>query len=193
MFGLSVIISMTLDLAAFLMVHIVSKALPLCPKAPHWLANTCFYYIAARFHHLELVVLSSLWKLFRGLKYNPLKNRIDSSNYGIVFVCLWFMCLSHYSIAEFDQLLLGTVLLTLLVFLFPTTAVYYIFFTIMRLTLVSVVWNVNKYTTCLSLFICIFEDKSPRAGSSSTWAAQPLPAVPPDHLFCPPWIVTIWN
>jgi len=100
-FGISVMISLVLDLAAFLTAHI-----------------TCFYYISARFHHLELVVLSSLWKLFRGMKYNPLKHRIDSSDY------------------EFDQLLLGTILLTLLVFLFPTTAVYYIFFTSLRLVLI---------------------------------------------------------
>jgi phosphatidylinositol glycan class Q protein len=101
--GLSVLVSLLLDIFAFWTVHI-----------------SCFYVVSARFHHLQLVLLSSLWTLFRGMKYNPLKKRIDSSDYDL------------------DQLLLGTIVFTLLFFLFPTTALYYFFFAVLRLAIAAV-------------------------------------------------------
>jgi phosphatidylinositol glycan class Q protein len=75
----------------------------------------CFYTAAARIYHLQLNILSSLWKLFRGKKYNPLKERIDHENF------------------DMDQLLLGTIFFTLTFFLLPTTFIYYSFFTIVRI------------------------------------------------------------
>jgi len=58
--------------------------------------------------------LSSLWKLFRGKKWNPLRQRTDSLDFHI------------------DQLLLGTMLFTVTSFLLPTTAVYYFFFAFVK-------------------------------------------------------------
>jgi phosphatidylinositol glycan class Q protein len=69
-----------------------------------------FYSLAARWHGLQTKALTSLWRLFRGKKRNVLRRRIDAC---------------HYSM---DQLLLGTLLFTVLVFLFPTTFVYYLLF-----------------------------------------------------------------
>eukprot|EP01102_Stenamoeba_stenopodia_P010707 TRINITY_DN3255_c0_g2_i1.p1 TRINITY_DN3255_c0_g2~~TRINITY_DN3255_c0_g2_i1.p1 ORF type:complete len:572 (-),score=99.79 TRINITY_DN3255_c0_g2_i1:158-1873(-) len=73
-----------------------------------------FHFIAQQIYLIQLHAFSSFWKLFRGKKHNVLKQRIDSCDY------------------EIDQLLLGTLLFTLLFFLFPTTAAYYYFFAFVR-------------------------------------------------------------
>eukprot|EP01103_Thecamoeba_quadrilineata_P006413 TRINITY_DN1613_c0_g1_i4.p1 TRINITY_DN1613_c0_g1~~TRINITY_DN1613_c0_g1_i4.p1 ORF type:complete len:589 (-),score=133.60 TRINITY_DN1613_c0_g1_i4:54-1820(-) len=75
----------------------------------------CFYLVSARIYLFQLSVLSSLWKLFRGKKRNVLKKRIDSQDYDI------------------DQLLLGTLIFTVLFFLWPTVTVYYVMFVLVRL------------------------------------------------------------
>ena len=78
-----------------------------------------FYRVAAVLYKSVADVMSSLWKLFRGKKYNVLRKRIDSCNYNL------------------DQLLLGTILFTIFFFLAPTVIVYYVFFTLARLAIVS--------------------------------------------------------
>ncbi len=60
----------------------------------------------------------SLFHLFRGKKHNVLRNRIDSCDYDL------------------DQLLLGTILFTLLFFLLPTVLVFYITFTSARMAII---------------------------------------------------------
>ena len=77
---------------------------------PALLPHSGIFIYACRWHGLQTRVLSSLWRLFRGKKRNVLRGRIDSCDYSL------------------DQLLLGTLLFTLLVFLFPTTFVYYLLF-----------------------------------------------------------------
>ncbi|KAJ7078411.1 N-acetylglucosaminyl transferase component-domain-containing protein [Mycena belliarum] len=57
----------------------------------------------------------SLWNLFRGKRFNVLRNRTDDWAY------------------DTDQLLFGTILFTLLAFLFPTVLAYYALFALMRL------------------------------------------------------------
>lgn len=69
-----------------------------------------FYMVAARIFNWQLTILYSLFNLFRGKKRNTLRHRIDSCDYDL------------------DQLLLGTILFTLLTFLFPTIVVYYLTF-----------------------------------------------------------------
>ncbi|KAL7979128.1 hypothetical protein Chor_015152 [Crotalus horridus] len=64
--------------------------------------------------------LSSLWRLFRGKKWNVLRQRVDSCSYDL------------------DQLFIGTLLFTILLFLLPTTALYYLVFTLLRLLVVLV-------------------------------------------------------
>ncbi|EFA78711.1 ubiquitin-protein ligase [Heterostelium album PN500] len=102
-FGVSVLISIIIDLFSIFTLHI-----------------SVFYSVSARFYLLQLMLLKSLWNLFRGVKYNPLRKRTDS--------------------CDFDQyqLLLGTLLFTLIFFLFPTTAVYYFFFATFKSSLTVV-------------------------------------------------------
>lgn len=70
-----------------------------------------FYELSAKIYGVFLQVVTALWRLFRGKKKNVLRqNRIDECNYST------------------DQLVLGTLFFTLLVFLFPTVAVYYFSF-----------------------------------------------------------------
>ncbi|KAI6952650.1 Gpi1-domain-containing protein, partial [Hortaea werneckii] len=66
-----------------------------------------FYIASARIYNWQLTIITSLFHLFRGKKRNPLRNRVDSCDYDL------------------DQLLLGTIIFTLLFFLLPTVAVFY--------------------------------------------------------------------
>ncbi|XP_044602840.1 phosphatidylinositol N-acetylglucosaminyltransferase subunit Q isoform X2 [Equus asinus] len=80
----------------------------------------CFYVYGARLYCMKICGLSSLWRLFRGKKWNVLRQRVDSCSYDL------------------DQLFIGTLLFTILVFLLPTTALYYLVFTLLRLLVVTV-------------------------------------------------------
>ncbi|XP_076998429.1 phosphatidylinositol N-acetylglucosaminyltransferase subunit Q [Tamandua tetradactyla] len=101
--GLTVALSLLSDIIALLTFHIY-----------------CFYVYGARLYHLKIHGLSSLWRLFRGKKWNVLRQRVDSCSYDL------------------DQLFIGTLLFTILVFLLPTTALYYLVFTLLRLLVVAV-------------------------------------------------------
>lgn len=77
------------------------------------LATVHLYGLYAQFawlHSRQVRLLRSLWTLFRGKKQNVLRSRVDSNDFDMA------------------QLLLGTLLFTVLFFLFPTTSVYYAFF-----------------------------------------------------------------
>ena len=69
-----------------------------------------FIFFPHRLFSLQIYALSSLWRLFRGKKWNVLRKRVDSAQYDV------------------DQLFIGTLLFTILLFLLPTTAFYYIVF-----------------------------------------------------------------
>lgn len=71
--------------------------------------------IASRLYFWEVSVMLSLWRLFRGRRWNPLRERLD------------------YAAYDLDQLLLGTVLFCTLLFLFPTIAVYYVLFVVIEI------------------------------------------------------------
>ncbi|XP_012867019.1 PREDICTED: phosphatidylinositol N-acetylglucosaminyltransferase subunit Q isoform X1 [Dipodomys ordii] len=101
--GLTVALSILSDIVALLTFHIY-----------------CFYVYGARLYCLKIYGLSSLWRLFRGKKWNVLRQRVDSCSYDL------------------DQLFIGTLLFTILVFLLPTTALYYLVFTLLRLLVVTV-------------------------------------------------------
>ncbi|XP_068102828.1 phosphatidylinositol N-acetylglucosaminyltransferase subunit Q [Hyperolius riggenbachi] len=101
--GLSVALSILSDIIALLTFHIY-----------------CFYVYGARLYCFKMHGLSSLWRLFRGKKWNVLRQRVDSCSYDL------------------DQLFLGTLLFTILLFLLPTTALYYLVFTLLRLLVVMV-------------------------------------------------------
>ncbi|KAB0351048.1 hypothetical protein FD754_015905 [Muntiacus muntjak] len=101
--GLTVALSILSDIISLLTFHIY-----------------CFYVYGARLYCLKIHGLSSLWRLFRGKKWNVLRQRVDSCSYDL------------------DQLFIGTLLFTILIFLLPTTALYYLVFTLLRLLVVTV-------------------------------------------------------
>ncbi|KAJ3746295.1 N-acetylglucosaminyl transferase component-domain-containing protein [Lentinula detonsa] len=78
------------------------------------------YTIAVLAYERALWGLGSLWRLFRGKRFNVLRNRTDSWEYDI------------------DQLLFGTILFTLLAFLFPTVLAYYALFALLRLATILI-------------------------------------------------------
>ncbi|KAJ3601368.1 hypothetical protein NHX12_032337 [Muraenolepis orangiensis] len=89
--GLTFALSLLSDMLALLTFHIY-----------------CFYVYGARLYCMKLYGLCSLWRLFRGRKWNVLRQR----------------------------LFIGTLLFTILLFLLPTTALYYLVFTLLRLVVV---------------------------------------------------------
>ncbi|XP_031676237.1 phosphatidylinositol N-acetylglucosaminyltransferase subunit Q [Oncorhynchus kisutch] len=99
--GLTFALSLLSDITALLTFHIY------------------FVYVyGARLYCMTVYGLSSLWRLFRGKKWNVLRQRVDSCSYDL------------------DQLFIGTLLFTILLFLLPTTALYYLVFTLLRLVVV---------------------------------------------------------
>ncbi|KAK3834452.1 MAG: N-acetylglucosaminyl transferase component-domain-containing protein [Linnemannia gamsii] len=93
-----------------------------------------FYMVAARIFHWQLTILYSLFNLFRGKKRNTLRHRIDSCDYDL------------------DQLLLGTILFTLLTFLFPTIVVYYLTFALSRVAVICMQATMETILACLNHF-----------------------------------------
>ena len=94
----------------------------------------CFYTASARIFHWQLTIIMSLFHLFRGKKHNVLRNRIDSCDYDL------------------DQLLLGTILFTLLFFLLPTVAVFYLTFTSARMATIFLKAALDTSLACLNHF-----------------------------------------
>ncbi|KAG6447140.1 hypothetical protein O3G_MSEX004762 [Manduca sexta] len=74
----------------------------------------CIYVYAARLFNMQISGLIALMRLFVGRKYNPLRGGIDSCEYTN------------------QELFVGTVAFTILLLLLPTTALYYIVFTMFR-------------------------------------------------------------
>ncbi|KXS20886.1 Gpi1-domain-containing protein [Gonapodya prolifera JEL478] len=83
----------------------------------------CFYLISTTLEGLFVTGVRSLLYVFQGLKYNTLRNRVERHSYDL------------------DQLLLGTIALTLLVFLFPTIWVYYALAVLVALELILALLN----------------------------------------------------
>ena len=70
----------------------------------------CFYAHARRLAVSQWRGLVALWRLFLGKKYNPLRDRVDTAENSV------------------DQLFLGTIIFTILLFLMPTTATFFCVF-----------------------------------------------------------------
>lgn len=94
----------------------------------------CFYIASARIYNWQLTIIISLFQLFRGKKRNVLRNRIDSCDYDL------------------DQLLLGTILFTLLFFLLPTVAVFYATFAGARMAIIALKAALDTWLACLNHF-----------------------------------------
>ena len=93
-----------------------------------------FYVASAKIFNWQLTIISSLFHLFRGKKRNVLRNRIDNCGYDL------------------DQLLLGTILFTLLFFLLPTVVVFYLTFATARMTIISLKATLDTCLACLNHF-----------------------------------------
>lgn len=116
--GMTMTLSLSLDLISVLTAHL----------------HACYFISSTIYRHV-LLLIGSLWNLFRGAtlslerycnisfdvdpkligrRYNILRNRTDPWDYDV------------------DQLLLGTILFTLAAHLFPTILVYYTLFALVR-------------------------------------------------------------
>jgi phosphatidylinositol N-acetylglucosaminyltransferase subunit Q len=140
--GASMPISLFSDLLSMLTIHIYS-----------------FYLASARIFHWQLTILLSLFQLFRGKKYNVLRNRVDSCDYDL------------------DQLLVGTILFTLLSFLLPTVVVFYLNFAVARMAIIMLKAVFDTLLSCLNhfpLFALMLRIKDPRRlpGRSSPFPAE---------------------
>ena len=93
-----------------------------------------FYAASARTWNWQLTIIISLFHLFRGKKRNVLRNRIDSCDYDL------------------DQLLLGTILFTLLFFLIPTVFVFYLTFASARVAIITLQAILDTALACLNHF-----------------------------------------
>lgn len=104
-----------------------------------------FYYTSARIYQKQVEILKSLVQLFRGKKYNILRNRVDN--------------LDNYSkprdFFEVDQLLLGTLLFMILVLLLPTIFAFYLTYFIIRL-LVILMLNFFENVLLIINFVPLF-------------------------------------
>lgn len=115
--GATMPISLFADLVSLFSLHIYS-----------------FYIASARIFNWQLMIIISLFHLFRGKKRNVLRNRIDSCDYDL------------------DQLLLGTILFTLLFFLAPTVFVFYLTFACARMAIISLKALLDTLLACLNHF-----------------------------------------
>jgi phosphatidylinositol glycan class Q protein len=93
-----------------------------------------FYMASARIFNWQYGILLSLFQLFRGKKHNVLRKRIDSCDYDL------------------DQLLLGTILFTLLFFLLPTVIVFYLTFATARMAIITLKAALDTLLACLNHF-----------------------------------------
>ncbi|KKA27017.1 hypothetical protein TD95_000534 [Thielaviopsis punctulata] len=106
-----------------------------------------FYLASARIFNWQLTILISLFHLFRGKKHNILRDRIDSCDYDL------------------DQLLVGTILFTLLFFLLPTVVVFYLNFAVARMVIISLKAVFDSLLSCLNhfpLFAIMLRIKDPK-------------------------------
>jgi len=65
------------------------------------------YTIFAIAYHYTLSMMNTLFRLFRGKKFNVLRKRDDANNFSV------------------SELFLGVLIITLAIFLLPTIAIFY--------------------------------------------------------------------
>ncbi|KAI5723865.1 hypothetical protein M8J76_012002 [Diaphorina citri] len=112
----------------------------------------CIYVYAARLYNIQLQSLLILARVFIGKKRNPEPGKVDSVPYTT------------------EQLFIGTIAFTVLLFLLPTTLVYYVVFTSIRLVIICVEGILNRIKSCfqtLPIFVAIlYVMKSPQTTST---------------------------
>ncbi|KZT19039.1 Gpi1-domain-containing protein [Neolentinus lepideus HHB14362 ss-1] len=147
--GMTMVVSSMLDLLNIFTAHL----------------RVC-YYIGATVYRQQLQTLGSLWNLFRGKRFNVLRNRIDSWDYDI------------------DQLLLGTILFTLVAFLFPTVLTYYSLFAVLQFCVILLRASLETFLVFMNhfpLFALMLRVKDPWRLSGGIYFdfLQPTDSCPP--------------
>jgi phosphatidylinositol glycan class Q protein len=133
--GVSFLIASVIDVIKILRLHISG-----------------FYQTASKIYNKQIEVLKSLFQLFRGKKYNVLRNRIDNLN--------------NYSVGdsfEIVQFLMGTLIFMILVLLLPTVFAFYLTFFLLQLigtiAVVYLEW-LQIVATCSPLFMILLKVKN---------------------------------
>lgn len=81
---------------------------------------TILHWLISSLYSRQIQTVASLWRLFRGRKWNPLRQRLDSYDYTV------------------EQHVVGSLLFTPILLLIPTTSVFYVFFSILTTTVIWV-------------------------------------------------------
>ncbi|KAK1552197.1 hypothetical protein Q3G72_012226 [Acer saccharum] len=103
LFGITVPAALVIDMIAIVTLHISTL---------HWMISLVYSQ--------QIQALAALWRLFRGRKWNPLRQRLDSYDYTV------------------KQHIVGSLVFTPLLLLLPTTSVFYIFFTMNNLSIILI-------------------------------------------------------
>ncbi|KAJ4752998.1 Phosphatidylinositol N-acetylglucosaminyltransferase subunit Q [Rhynchospora pubera] len=125
-FGATLQLALFLDLVRLVTLHVTSL---------HWLVSVLY--------SRQIQALASLWRIFRGRKWNPLRQRLDSYGYTV------------------EQHVVGSLIFSPLLLLLPTTSVFYIFFTMLNtiITLLSisveVLISLLYVTPCYEIFLWV--------------------------------------
>ncbi|KAF7993077.1 hypothetical protein HCN44_005858 [Aphidius gifuensis] len=140
----------------------------------------CIYVYSARLFNIQIRGLTALFRLFLGKKKNPLRERVDSCSY------------------QADQLFVGTLMFTILLFLMPTTWVYYAVFTTLRLSLIGFGGFLTRLRFYLQVipvytFLCwIFKSRSTNSSVqlSTKWRVNGEPITLIMKTVASPWSET---
>lgn len=106
-----------------------------------WIADVCnlvtlhlrnMFHLLALPYRMVLQLLSTLFLQFRSQSHNPLRNRREEKSFSA------------------DEMLLGMMLFTLCVFLFPTVAIYYFYLASAR----TVIWILQEFLRGSSVLFC---------------------------------------
>ncbi|XVE81474.1 hypothetical protein DITRI_Ditri15bG0067200 [Diplodiscus trichospermus] len=130
LFGVTIPAALVIDMIAIATLHVSTL---------HWLISILYSQ--------QLHLLAALWRLFRGRKWNPLRQRLDSFDYTV------------------KQHVVGSLLFSPLLLLLPTTSVFYIFFTIMNTAIgisclfIEVIISVIHATPYIKLVLRLIKPK----------------------------------
>ncbi|CAI4063874.1 hypothetical protein SUVZ_07G4440 [Saccharomyces uvarum] len=106
-----------------------------------------FYRISSKLYHCQLNIMGSLFNLFCGKKKNILRNRVDHNYF------------------QLDQLLLGTLLFIILVFLTPTVMAFYMSYTVLRMLTITIEISLEAIIALINhfpLFALLLRLKDPK-------------------------------
>lgn len=106
---------------------------------------TMLHWLISSLYSRQIQTVASLWRLFRGRKWNPLRQRLDSYDYTV------------------EQHVVGSLLFTPVLLLIPTTSVFYVFFSILTTT---VIW------VCVMLESAIAVIQSTPYAELTLWATR---------------------